>query len=470
MNSGEPPMNRRQTNGMPETPISRWGQPFVRFFRIESSSGFLLLACTAIALLVANSPWSGSFAEVWQIRLRIAVGDYGLNKSLLLCINDGLMTIFFFVVGLEIKRELVAGELRDPRKAALPILGALGGMIVPAGIYLLIQGGEPGQSGWGIPVATDIAFVAGFLALLGSRVPPSLKIMLMSLAIVDDLGAILLIAIFYSTDVSWLALGLATMGFGATYVLNRVGVRQVSVYVLVGAGVWLAVLKSGVHPTVAGVVLGFMTPATPWVGTAGFPHVLTKVLERLVKGADDSSTKQRHRGLRRLATIAREGASPLERLEFSLHPWVAFLIMPLFALANAGVRIDTASLASPVALAVVAGLALGKPIGIVLFGWIATKLGVASLPREVNWMVMLGGGCLAGIGFTMSIFIGSLALDGGLLDEAKIGTLAGSAISAILGCALLLMFMPRRSETTGKPWTPETCDDDSTFSTGESSC
>jgi NhaA family Na+:H+ antiporter len=380
------------------------------------------------------------------------------------------MTIFFFVVGLEIKRELVAGELRDPRKAALPIVAAVGGMIVPAGIYLLFQGGQPGQSGWGIPVATDIAFVAGFLALLGSRAPASLKIMLMSLAIVDDIGAILLIAIFYSTDVSWLALGLAAAGIGTTYVLNRVGVRQVSVYVVVGAGVWLAVLESGVHPTVAGVVLGFMTPATAWVGTAGFPNALTQVLERLVKGSDDSSTRQRHRALSQLAATAREGTSPLERLEFSLHPWVAFLIMPLFALANAGVRMELASLASPVALAVTAGLVLGKPIGIVVFGWIATKLGVASLPREVNWMIMFGGGCLAGIGFTMSIFIGSLALEGDSLDDAKIGTMAGSAISAILGCALLMMFMPKRSETTGTLSTRATLDEDSTVSTGERSC
>ena len=441
MTDGEPPIDWSPADGMPETPVSRWAQPFVRFFQIESASGFLLLACTAVALLLANSPWSAWFAEIWRIRLHIGVGDFELNKSLLLFINDGLMTIFFFVVGLEIKRELVAGELRDPRKAALPIAAAMGGMIVPAGIYLLFQVGQPGQSGWGVPVATDIAFVAGFLALLGSRVPPSLKIMLMSLAIVDDIGAILLIAIFYSTDISWLALGLASMGLATTYFLNRVGVRQLSVYVLVGAGVWLAVLKSGVHPTVAGVVLGFMTPATAWVGIAGSPNVLTKVLERLVKGADDSSTKKRHRALSQLATTAREGTSPLERLEFSLNPWVAFLIMPLFALANAGVGIEVASLRSPVALAVVAGLALGKPIGIVLFAWFATKLGVASLPREVNWMIMLGGGCLAGIGFTMSIFIGSLALEGDLLDEGKIGTLAGSAISAIMGCALLLMFL-----------------------------
>jgi NhaA family Na+:H+ antiporter len=213
-----------------------------------------------------------------------------------------------------------------------------------------------------------------------------------------------------------------------------------------GAGIWLAFLKSGVHPTVAGVLLGFLTTSWPWVGAADSPNVLTKVLERLVKSSDESPQKQRHRALSRVATTAREGTSPLERLEFGLHPWVAFLIMPLFALANAGVGIEVASLGSPVALAVATGLVLGKPIGIVLFSWIATKLGLARLPAEVNWMVMLGAACLAGIGFTMSIFIAGLALQGNLLDDGKIGTLVGSTISAVFGCVLLLMFMPKRPE------------------------
>lgn len=433
-------------SGMPETPVGRLVQPFAQFLKIQSASGFLLLACTGVALLLANSPWSASFAEVWQVRFRIALGDYVLDKPLLFWLNDGLMTVFFFVVGLEIKREFVMGELRDSRKAALPIVAALGGMIVPAGIYLLFQSGQPGQSGWGIPVATDIAFVAGLLALLGSRVPASLKVMLMSLAIADDIGAILLIAFFYSTDISFVALGFAAAGFGVTYLFNRIGVRQVSIYVVIGAGIWLAFLKSGVHPTVAGVLLGFMTPSTAWVGTRGVPNVLTKVLKRLVKSSDESTQKQRPEALGELATAAREGTSPLERLEIGLHPWVAFLIMPLFALANAGVAIEVDSLGSPVAFAVAASLMLGKPMGIVLFSWIAIKLGFARLPSEVNWKIMLGAGCLAGIGFTMSIFIAGLALQGDLLDDGKIGALVGSTISALLGCVLLLMFMPRRSE------------------------
>lgn len=435
-------------SGMPETPVSRWVQPFARFFHIESTSGFLLLACTVVALLLANSPWSASFAEIWKIPLRIAVGEFELTESLLHFINDGLMTVFFFVVGLEIKREVVDGELRDPRKAALPIVAALGGMIVPAGVYLLLQGGQPGHSGWGIPVATDIAFVAGILALFGARVPASLKVMLMSLAIADDIGAILLIAIFYSAGISWLALGAAAAGFGLTYLFNRIGVRPVSIYILIGAGIWLAFLKSGVHPTVAGVLLGFLTPSKAFVGTAGFPNVLTNVLQRLVTSADERAPKHRQRALTRVVTVAREGTSPLERLEFALHPWVAFLIMPLFALANAGVSIEVAGLGSPVALAVATGLVLGKPVGILAFSWIATRVRFARLPSDVDWKILLGAAWLCGIGFTMSIFIAGLALPENLLDEGKTGTLVGSTISAVLGCVVLFLSLPPRPAAT----------------------
>lgn len=433
-------------NALPETPVSRWVRPFVRFLQIESASGFVLLGCTFVALLMANSPWAAAYAEIWQTPVRLTAGDFELNKTFLLCINDGLMTLFFFVVGLEIKRELVAGELRDPRKAALPILAALGGMVVPATIFLLFQSGQPGQSGWGIPVATDIAFVVGFLALLGSRVPFGLKIMLLSLAIADDIGAILVIAVFYSSDISWLALGLAAMGFGVTYVFNRIGVRHMGIYVVIGAGIWLAFLKSGVHTTVAGVLLGLLTPASAWVGNRALVDVLSHVLEGLRGDASQETPNHRHQALSQVEISAREAIPPLERLEIGLHPWVAFVIMPLFALANAGVGIEVGDLRSPVAVAVAAGLVLGKPIGIVLFSWLATKVGLARLPSGVNWKIMLGAGCLAGIGFTMSIFIASLALKGNLLNEGKIGTLSGSALSAIIGYVLLFWFLPKRSK------------------------
>lgn len=433
------------SSALPATPISRWVRPFVRFLDIESASGFVLLGCTALALALANSPWAVNYFGIWQTSTRLTIGSFELNKTLLLFINDGLMTLFFFVIGLEIKRELVAGELRNPRNAVLPVIAALGGMVVPAGIYLLFQRDRPGQAGWGIPVATDIAFVAGFLALFGSRVPFGLKIMLLSLAIADDIGAILIIALFYSTDISFVALGMAAAGFGLIIFFHRIGVRRVGFYVVVGAGIWLAFLKSGVHPTVAGVLLGLLTPATAWVGDLALVAALGNVLGRVRGNFAEKSPSHRHRVLGQVATIASEGTSPLERLELGLHPWVAFLIMPLFALANAGVEIEVANLASPIALAVAAGLSLGKPLGIVLFCWISTKLGLARLPSGVNWKIMLGAACLAGIGFTMSIFIAGLALKGNMLDEAKIGTLTGSTLSAIIGCVMLYLSLPKRT-------------------------
>lgn len=448
MTAHDPKLQPALPNGLPETPVGRWTRPFVHFMQIESAGGFVLLACTVAALLLANSPWSAAYAEIWQTRFGFVIGNFELHKPLLLWINDGLMTIFFFVVGLEIKHELVAGELRDRRKAALPIVAALGGMVFPALIYLIFQIGGEGQSGWGIPVATDIAFVVGFLALLGARVPFGLKITLLTLAIADDIGAVLVIALFYSTDISVAALGLAAAGIGLTYLFNGIGVRRMAVYVVVGAGIWLAFLKSGVHPTMAGVLLGLLTPASAWVGDKRLVDVLSDVLQRLhLRGnPSEESPKHRHQALGLLAVSAREGISPLERLELGLQPWVAFLIIPLFALANAGVEVKPGSLQSPVAFAVAAGLVLGKPVGIVLFSWAATKLGLARLPSGVNWKIMVGAGCLAGIGFTMSIFIAGLALEGNLLDAGKLGTLIGSGLSAIVGCVLLLVFLPKRPD------------------------
>jgi NhaA family Na+:H+ antiporter len=435
---------------VPEAPIDRLVRPFTRFLRVEAASGVVLLACTAVALAVSNSPWAGAYAAFWHTPVGLRVGPFELTESLAHWVNDGLMTIFFFVVGLEIKRELVAGELRDPKTAALPATAALGGMVVPAAIYLLLQYGRPGEPGWGIPMATDIAFVVGFLALLGPRVPTGLKVFLLSLAIVDDIGAVLVIAVFYTGAISWVALGLAAAGFAATTLLNRLGVRRVPVYVLVGAGIWLAFLKAGVHPTVAGVLLGLLTPASAWVGDRGLADLLADVLGR-VRGQGAAALHHRPEVHGRLVTAAREAVSPLERLEVALHPWVAFVIMPVFALANAGVRLEPAALAHPVAVAVALGLTLGKPLGIVAFSWVAVRLGLARLPAGVTWPVLWGAGCLAGIGFTMSLFIADLALDGPLLDAGKIGTLTGSAVSATLGSLLLVRFLRRPAAEATRP-------------------
>jgi NhaA family Na+:H+ antiporter len=405
--------------------VGRLVEPFVRFMHVESSGGLVLLAATLTALVLANSSVADSYRAFWEIHAGITIGRFALDEPLRLWINEALMTLFFFVVGLEIKRELVAGELSDARKALLPIVAAVGGMIVPAAVYALALWGRPGRGGWGIPMATDIAFAVGFLALFGKRVPNGLKVLLLTLAIADDIGAVLVIAAVYSGPIALGLMACAAIGLGAVLLLRWIGVRSPLVYAVVGAGVWYAFLRSGVHPTLAGVALGLLTPARPLVGRGMLLDVVSDLYDRV-------------RGLQRgTPQKVQELASPAERLEQALHPWVAFAIMPLFALANAGVAINPSALATPVAMAVAAGLVLGKPAGIVLFSYASVRLGLTRLPDKVDWGTMLGTGCLGGIGFTMSLFIAGLALDGTLLEEAKIGILGGSALSAILGCALL---------------------------------
>jgi NhaA family Na+:H+ antiporter len=395
--------------------------------------------------VLANTPAAGIYHDFWHTPVYLEIGTFKLGGELgHFVINDVLMTIFFFVVGLEIKRELVAGELRDPRKAALPVVAAMGGMIVPAGIYmaLMVQHvGEPPFRGWGVPMATDIAFVVGIMAVLGKRVPFGLKIMLLSLAIADDIGAVIVIAVFYSGGLNWAVLGLAAVGFGVCYILNRAGVRAVSIYVLVGAFIWLAVYKSGVHPTVAGVLLGLLTPSSAWVSRDALRLSLADVAARL----DDEDAGADARELQMMAFAAKESVSPLERLETGLHPWVGFVIMPLFALANAGVPLEVNAIAEPVSIAVMMGLFVGKPVGILGFSFVAVRLRLAKLPHSVNWVMLLGGGFLAGIGFTMSLFVANLAFEEHqrLLANAKIGVLAGSVLSALVGAGLLLATLRR---------------------------
>ncbi len=428
--------------GLPETPVKRWARPLARFLRVEAASGIALLACTALALAAANSRFADAWHALFHLPVALRVGGFALDWTLHHWVNDALMAVFFFVVGLEIKREFVAGELSEPKKAALPIFAALGGMVVPAAIYLSLQMGQPGERGWGIPMATDIAFVVGCMALLGPRVPHGLKILILALAIVDDIGAILVIAVGYSAAIEPGPIAAAAVGFGLCALFNRIGVRPVGVYVGLGAGIWLAFVLSGLHPTVAGVLLGLLTPANAFVSPDRFGDSLTRAAEEL-RAAQSLSEEERHDLARALESTVRESVSPLERLELLLHPWVAFGIMPLFALANAGVRIDTSELLHPVEVAVAAGLVLGKPIGVLLASAVTVKLGLARLPAGVSWPVLAGGGCLAGIGFTMALFIAGLALEGGLLEAAKIGILAGSTISALLGALLLVLFLPR---------------------------
>ncbi len=375
------------------------------FLRLESSGGLLLILAALLAMIASNTALSAGYDGLLSTMVSIQVGSYDITKPLLLWINDGLMAVFFFLVGLEIKREVLEGELSTFDKASLPIFAAIGGMAAPALVYVGFNWGNPETiSGWAIPAATDIAFALGFLALAAARAPVSLKILLLAIAIIDDLGAIAIIALFYTANLSMTALLLAAAGIAALFTLNRLGVKSVTPYVLVGAIVWVFVLKSGVHATLAGVVTALFIPIT---------------------GKE------------------KEGHSPLHNLEHSLHPWVAFMVLPVFAFANAGLSFEGITLEamlSPVPLGIALGLFVGKPVGVLAMSFLATKTGLARLPADVNWAQLAGVAWLTGIGFTMSLFIGGLAFDNAaLLNEVRLGVIAGSIASAIAGCSIIAL-------------------------------
>jgi NhaA family Na+:H+ antiporter len=433
---------------LPREPIHRITAPITHFLHVEAASGGVLLACTALALFLANSEWSAAYLDFWKTPVGFSFGDFHLIHSLKHWLNDGLMAVFFFVIGLEVKREIALGELGSVRKASLPIAGALGGMLVPAGIYLYFQSGEPGEAGWGIPMATDIAFVVGCLAVLGSRVPHGLRVMLLSLAIVDDIGAILVIAIGYTSQIDTEALVLGLAGIVLVAFMARVGIRSFAVYTAVGIGVWFGFHESGVHATIAGVILGLMTPTKPRVGQSLFRSVLDRAIEGQARGRWDDPVGRADR-LVEFRRAALEAVSPLEYVEHRLHPWVGFAIMPVFALANAGVPLDAGHLADPVAAAVAAGLVLGKPLGIVGFVWLAVRLGIAQLPSGVGWGAIVGGGLLCAIGFTMALFISELALPESLLDAAKVGVLGASGLAMVLGMGALAAVLPSAAASKG---------------------
>lgn len=426
---------------LPAAPIHRITRPLARFLRTESLGGIVLFLCAIAAMAIANSPAADGWHRFWHLPVEFEIGGRRLGGELgHFLINDVLMTVFFFLVGLEIKREVVAGELREPRRAALPVIAALGGMLVPAGVYLALLHGRPGERGWGIPMATDIAFVVGVLALLGPRVPLGLKILLLALAIADDIGAVVVIAAFYNSGLDLTALAAGGGGLLVVLGLRLAGVRSIPVYAAIGSLVWFEVHQSGVHPTIAGVALGLMTPSRTWVSRESLRLAMTDLTAELQEESQEDVASD---DLRLLAFAARESVSPLERLESNLHPWVSFLIMPLFALANAGVAMNPGALADPIAVAVALGLFLGKPLGVVLFSWLAVRFGIARLPHGVSWSMMIGAGALAGIGFTMSLFVANLGLEADHLAAGKIGTLAGSIASAILGWAILTRVLRR---------------------------
>ncbi len=412
-----------------------------QFLHIETAGGIVLLLATAAALIWANSPFSESYDTFWHTDLTLlSFNDFTLTEDLGHWVNDGLMAIFFFVVGLEIKSELVAGELRDPRRAAVPVIAALGGMIVPAGLFMVLNLGGDGFDGWGIPMATDIAFALGVLALLGPRIPSSLKVFLLTLAIADDIGAIAVIAIFYTSDLSvgWLSIAIGLLGL---IVFLRIGrVWYIPLYVTIGAGVWLATLESGIHATIAGVALGVITPAT------ALRRRSTSLEIEPATPVDE---------VRALVFDVRETLPVTDRLQAVLHPFSSFLILPLFALANAGIEISSDGVSdaatSPVTIGVVVGLVAGKTIGVAAATWVATAIGVGTLPDGVTWRDIFGVGALAGIGFTVAIFIAGLAYtDSGAIEEAKLGILVASVLAAVIGALVL-----RRSDRPGSDATDD---------------
>jgi NhaA family Na+:H+ antiporter len=426
-----------------QPPVERFLSPFQTFARAKASSGILLLLCAAVALGWANSPWADGYFELWENELAIELGGVRLARSLHGWINDGLMVLFFFLVGLEIKREILVGELATPRSAAFPVVAAVGGMIVPAAIYATLNPGGPEARGWGIPMATDIAFALGVLAMLGDRVPMPLKVFLAALAIIDDIGAVLVIAVFYSTGISWEALGAAGTILLLMFGTNRLGVRRPLVYAVLGIGVWLAFLVSGIHPTVAGVLAAFTIPARTRLDREEFIEESRDAVsgfERAEGSSGSLISGEQIGAVQALENAAERIQTPLQRLEHGLGPWVSFLIVPLFALANAGVdlALDPAALTGPVTLGVVAGLFVGKPVGITAFAWLAVRMRLAERPAGIGWSRILGVASLAGIGFTMSLFITALAFDEtSLVTMSKIGVLGGSLLSGLSGWILL---------------------------------
>ena len=425
---------------------------FQEFARIEAAGGILLLISAVLAILWANSPWAESYFQLWNTDFGVTLGDVQFKKYLLKWINDGLMVLFFFVVGLEIKREVTTGELSSPRKALLPIFVAFGGMVIPAGLYFTLNAGGPGEPGWGIPMATDIAFMLGILALLGSRIPFALKVFFTALAIADDLGAVLVIAIFYTDEISWIYLGFAAVILVVLFILNWARVYSPTPYLILGFGLWMAFLGSGVHATIAGVLLAMTIPTRNPPDTRALLAQCMSVLNEFNKPASGNAVlSDRHQvAAQTLENVADRMQSPAQKLEHDLLPWTTYVILPIFAFANAGVVITfDAQFVGSVSLGVFLGLVFGKPIGITLFSWIAVKTGISQLPVNVTWRQLFSASWLTGIGFTMALFIANSAFkDPLILNEAKLGILAASLVAGIIGYVLLLITSPTHSETT----------------------
>ncbi len=452
---------RRQFKKSPPNKILRVIKPFNEFMQYQGSGGIILLVCVVIALLISNSPVGLSYLSLWETYIGISIGEFSLTKPLVFWINDLLMAFFFFLIGLEIKREVMIGELSTPRIAMAPIIAATGGMVVPAALFLIVNPlGNEGASAWAIPIATDIAIALGLLSIFGAKVPTSLKIFLTTLAIADDIGGVLVIALFYTAELYLLPLFLGLAILGIMVILNRIGIRQLLVYAVLGVLVWLQFLISGVHPTVAGVLIALTIPATTKLDYSEFYVISSGLVRRIenscAQGIENIDPKSFQETSETLRLACRDAEAPLQLAEHGLAKWVAFAVIPIFALANSGIALFELSINevfNPVAMGIIIGLTMGKPLGIISFTWIFIRLGIIELPEKVNWETMIGMAFLGGIGFTISTFIASLSLSGNILMGAKGAILLASFISGLIG-VLILRKALRRLEILSMPYPP----------------
>ena len=426
------------------SPIEKIIAPVNRFIHLEYTSGIVLLVSVIIAIIWANSAWHDLYHHIWEIDFSIGFDTHILRHPLHIWINDGLMAIFFFVIGLELKREFMDGELSTLRKAVLPMSAALGGMIVPALIYFVINRGTDADHGWGIPMATDIAFALALLSMAGRHIPPSVKVFLSALAVADDLGAVLVIAFFYTSGVDFTALGVAGIFLIVLIAGNLMGVRSSLFYLVIGIGVWIGFLLSGVHATIAGVLVAFTIPAVTRIDELIYSSKLRKLTDEFEKEIPSNSTlttPQQHKTIQHVKSLSMAAETPLQKIEHVLHPWVAFGIMPLFALANSGIVIGAdflTSIINPISIGVATGLVVGKFTGILFFTWLMVKTGAGALPEGANWRHITGVALLGGIGFTMSLFISGLAFKNPeFVDQAKYGILIASILAGIIGSLVL---------------------------------
>jgi NhaA family Na+:H+ antiporter len=429
---------------MQKSPIDQLIEPVSRFIRQEYTSGVVLIISVLIAIIWVNSPFQESYHHIWNIKFSLGFDNAVLSHPLHVWINDGLMAIFFFVIGLELKREFMEGELSSLKQASLPMTAALGGMLVPACIYFLINKGTGAAHGWGIPMATDIAFALALLSVAGKHIPSSVKVFLSALAVADDLGAVLVIAFFYSTGFSLFPLLIGAAFLLILVLANALGVRSTAFYLIIGFGAWIGFFLSGIHATIAGVLVAFTIPARTKIKEVEYAtnvRQLTIAFEQEIPNRGALTTLKQHETIEEIKKLSTAAETPLQKVEYALHPWVAMVIMPLFALANAGIVIGTdffSALLNPVSIGVAVGLLFGKFIGVLGFSWVLVKTGISTLPKRATWGHMVGVAALAGIGFTMSLFISALAFEeANMINQAKYGILLASVTAGSIGLLLL---------------------------------